>query len=41
LERFPDVRLIDPEPAWRENMTMRSHPRLSVDIRPPDGPRRV
>ena len=32
LERFPDVRLIDPEPAWRENMTMRSHPRLSVDL---------
>jgi cytochrome P450 len=34
LERFPDVRLIDPEPAWRENMTMRSHPRLSVELVP-------
>ena len=34
LERFPDVRLIDPDPAWRENMTMRAHPRLSVDLAP-------
>jgi pimeloyl-[acyl-carrier protein] synthase len=34
LERFPEVRLIDPEPAWRENMTMRAHPRLSVDLAP-------
>jgi pimeloyl-[acyl-carrier protein] synthase len=34
LERFPEVRLIDPEPAWRENMTMRAHPRLRVVIAP-------
>jgi cytochrome P450 len=32
LERFPDVRLTDPEPAWRENMTLRSHPRLTADL---------
>jgi cytochrome P450 len=39
LERFPEVRLIDPEPAWRENMTMRAHPRLDVDlaVAPRDG----
>jgi pimeloyl-[acyl-carrier protein] synthase len=34
LERFPEVRLIDPEPAWRENMSMRAHPRLIVDLAP-------
>jgi cytochrome P450 len=34
LERFPDVRLVDPEPAWRENMSMRAHPRLSVELAP-------
>jgi pimeloyl-[acyl-carrier protein] synthase len=34
LERFPDVRLTDPEPAWRENMTMRAHPRLSAELVP-------
>ena len=32
LERFPAVRLVDPAPAWRENMTMRAHPRLSVEL---------
>ena len=32
LERFPDVQLVDPEPAWRENMTLRAHPRLLVDL---------
>ena len=34
LKRFPDVRLTDPEPAWRENMSMRAHPRLIVDLAP-------
>jgi cytochrome P450 len=34
LERFPEVRLTDPEPAWRENMSMRAHPRLSVELAP-------
>jgi cytochrome P450 len=34
LERFPDVRLTDPEPGWRENMTMRAHPLLSAELAP-------
>ncbi|MDX6572653.1 MAG: hypothetical protein QOC86_1809 [Gaiellales bacterium] len=34
LERFPDVRLTDPEPGWRENMTMRAHPRLTAQLVP-------
>jgi hypothetical protein len=34
LERFPDVRLTDPESGWRENMTMRAHPRLTAQLVP-------
>jgi pimeloyl-[acyl-carrier protein] synthase len=34
LERFPGVRLTDPDPAWRENMSMRAHPRLSARLAP-------
>jgi cytochrome P450 len=34
LERFPHVRLVDPAPPWRENMTMRAHPRLSAELAP-------
>jgi cytochrome P450 len=34
LERFPDVRLTDPEPVWRENMSMRAHPVLSAELAP-------
>jgi cytochrome P450 len=32
FERFPDVRLTDTDLVWRENMTMRAHPRLPAEL---------
>jgi cytochrome P450 len=30
FERYPDVHLTDADLTWRENMTMRAHPRIPV-----------